>query len=399
MAVDSAGAVAIRGRPRHARDMEQPFLGLGVLALAGLVLGCTSRAASRPETSSPTPSTPAAERRLPSTAIRFWTSEEGLQAYDFEGQPVARQGSVGKEVRRLPDGRFVAFSDAHGTTPSVAMLTASGEEELRIPLPNGFDPESCQAGLTAVDDAQDEPHLPLTLQTPQAFGVDLERGYACLELLDRNENMASRGLSIAVNLQSGAVEAFVSLDIDGRCKPEGPRSAAPCASFSMGEPWVEGSASPPEPETWPFDVDETRSWIVKDGEPYRSLCRDGGTLDGDSPCAEVESRSPTGRFIQLRGDGESSDYIYSEVVLFDRRTGELWQIHEASPKSPAFVVVEPDHLFTRERFGSILTVIGESDYGWLPLDRFWVDGTLLIPERRVVVRVGGRRVRFVTSTD
>ena len=46
-----------------------------------------------------------------------------------------------------------------------------------------------------------------------------------------------------------------------------------------------------------------------------------------------------------------------------------------------------------EADGTAMSVVGESDIGWLPNDRLWVDGRLLIPETRTVVSIGGTRVR------
>lgn len=359
-----------------------------------------SAAACSPRGEAPAPPTHVAldpKTSAPSSPVpprtRFWTAERGLRAHDLDGRLLETRGSEGDDARRLSNGTIVLLSSRDDGSQELVRMDASGEVRLRVALPYALDPTTCEpVGATRRDDLE-----PMSPQSGYDFSVDETQRYACIELLDRNENMASYGLSVVVDLERGNVDSRVTLDIEGQCAAE-LRNGGPCEHRSVGAPWVEHVPAADKDGTWVFDVDEKHGWITRAGALHASLCADGATRNDDEPCAEVESRSPSGRWILLSAKVDDSDYIYREAVLFDRERGELWQVFEEPEGTRVYRSIEPMSLFEAAKTqANPLRLFGESDFAWLPMDRLWVDGGLLIPERLESVRIGGRLARTLDS--
>lgn len=376
------------------------------LGIVGLALAC-----ARPPAPALDPSPPKSSEDQPAVVVeddgargsntpRFWISGAGLRAYDFDGAQLATLSEFGDYARRLPDGRVVLVGggEAGGESAELLVLDDQGAVALRQALPNGLDLDDC-----SVDDYGEADHpeaWPLHLQEAAGFRVDAKTGRACLMLQDRNINMADFVVSVSIELEGGGIASEVELDATESCASFDTEPESICPDAERGVPWVEFADAPenePSEDSWAFHYDDERKRLIGAEGEGPLLCEAGAKPDSDdwAACSMSESRSPSGRWELLIGRWESGDYIYRELALLDRETGALFQFHEQG-EGTKMVEVEAPAIFAVEGPG-VLAVVGESDYGWLPEDRLWVDGRLIIPARREIVEIGGRRARALTA--
>src|SRR5690606_22764599 len=123
----------------------------------------------------------------------------------------AEIGEIGDHARRLPDGRVVVLEQT-GENLAVVVLDQSGKVSLRAPIPNSFDPETCVVAQPGAE--LDEHGWGLNVQEANAFAVDVEHDQACLQLQDRNDNMAELGLFVAVGLGGGEIQTAITFTIE-----------------------------------------------------------------------------------------------------------------------------------------------------------------------------------------
>jgi hypothetical protein len=373
-----------------------------IVVLGGLVGGCTGSAtatgSTRVEASgSPAGSNAVVEPDAPSpapSATHFWVVDDTLVAYDLDGTRVASLGDEPLDrAHRLADGRVVGLIEGDQHALVLVILDAGGARTQRIEVANFFDPEQCNVG-TAPSDPSSYTE-PLRIQDPRDFGVNA--GAACLTLQDRNVNMASYELSVTVDLATGGLLSRVALDLDGECEGKQLRRGiveGSCEARADSQPWVVTvTDEPPAREDWPARFDEATRSLVRAGQEPVRLCIPGHVSadpDGDwGACAELESSSTSGRWSLLSGNRDEGDYIYRDLLLLDHSDGTLLQIGE--PRK--FVEVTPAQVFADEPEQGRLWLVAESEVAWLPGDRLWVDGLLLIPERREIVELGGTLAR------
>ncbi|PRP91163.1 hypothetical protein ENSA5_57800 [Enhygromyxa salina] len=333
-------------------------------------------------------------------APRFWVARDGLRAYDLDGVQVASLGEFGDRAIRLGDGRIVAI-DEQLEHPSLAVLSPDGQRGPSIPLPAAIDHAACTARALAPGELEraeasgNREELPLTLAIQSSRGFAIARGQklACINFIDRNENMASYEVSATVEFDTGALASFITLDLDERCpEREFPRA---CEHLEAVEVWVEGP-SEPTPGEWTLSYDEDSGWLVgQGGEQLADLCpeglRDEPGFDPGWGCATLEEVSSSGRWLLLGGSMSEGDYIHQDLVLLDRSSQEFWRVVDDESVGEAYrwERITAAELFDEPSSGYTLSVVGESEVGALPRDRFWIDGRLLIPERQTVVSIGG----------
>jgi hypothetical protein len=368
---------------------------LTVLASLG---GCTDPPPhqSDPPRPQPDPNPAVLAPPLAPTSDRFWVGEDGLKAYDLDGKQVATLGDVGDRALRLPDGRIVALQESPFELQPLQLfvLAPDGRVTLRATVPNVFQRESC-AVTPPPADVEDERLVGLSVQSDQDFSADPISNHACLAVQDRNDNMANHRVLVAVDLATGTSQSVVEVDLAGHCRDFGEIAKATCAHSSDGEPWIElaSTSTSVEEVDWPYSFDEDTRWISNKGQRRSLLCSPGAEPDNWMACSNIESSSPSGRYLLLSGRWTEGDYIHRDVVLLDRSTGELLQV-ETPRKAPAtFVKVRPEQIFAADPTFPSLDMVGESDVGWMPKDRLWIDGSLLIPERLEIVEIGGHRAR------
>ncbi|NVB40231.1 hypothetical protein G6O69_20480 [Pseudenhygromyxa sp. WMMC2535] len=331
----------------------------------------------------------------PPEPLRFWVANEGLRAYDLDGKRVASVSKWGEHARRLADGRVVVFGPKKAGNQLV-VLSAQGKVQRRVALPVGFD-ASCAAISTMPtgDDVEDGEVVedwvePVSVQERGGFALDATGTYACLELLDRNINMADVGLKVAVELGSGGVQTRIELDMEETCEGKGDALPGACEKVELGAPWIEGTPAPAPAssgaQTWDFALDDDDHWLLEGGERVRRLCD-----EEDSSCAVLESASPSGRWLLLTGRESEGDYIHLDLLLLDLSSGQLWELREGKRGRKRFVKVSVAEALG-ESAEIVVSMVGESDVAWLPRDRLWIDGLLVIPDEKKVVWIGGSRV-------
>ena len=327
---------------------------------------------------------------------RFWVADDGLVAYDLDGNRLTQLGPAGLDrARRLADGGVVGLAEPEAGPLTLFVLDPAGAVVRELALPDSFAPESCE--ISPTQPGGDRVGELLYVQAPRDFQT--RDGAACVSLLDRNENMASYGLDLTVDLASGGVLARVGLDAEESCTDRELLTgtvAARCEPGAANLPWVESAAAETSRDDFPARFDEPSRTVTIDAVVAR-LCPPGHTSESPDDdwgiCSEFDSRSPTGRWELLTGLWSEGDSIYRDVLLFDRSDGSLWQI-DTSDDAPRFVPVAPADIFTEASEYGRLALVGESDYAWLPGDRLWIDGWLLILDQRRVVTLGGVLARI-----
>ncbi len=369
-----------------------------VLVVVGLVGGCTRTESGPAQTGVESPKSAAAK---PSAAgrpdsphsPRFWVANSGLAAHDLDGKRVQQLGTASiDEARRLADGRIVGLREMDEAL-TLVVLAADGSVQREVALPNALDPDACT--IAAPGDGSKAGEL---LHTQSTYDFQVSASAACLSVLDRNENMADYAVSLVVDIETGGVAGVLGLSLNDDCqsaKYSAGEVHGSCDNSSTGHPWIDPMPSPPPNSTaWPHDFDELAVAVTGPGEAATVLCEPGAEPELGLSCADIIERSPSGRWVLLSGRQFEGDYIHRELLLLDRANGQLLQIELRDNQPARLITVTAAELFAEDRGDkNFLDVVGESDFGWLPKDRLWLDGMLLIPERREIVQIGGTRVR------
>lgn len=354
--------------------------------------------------------------------VRFWVADAGMRAFDLDGKELEVIGRAKGPIRRLADGRFV-FYERNESVLRVGLMDASGKVLRRAMVPKGFEPDTCaliqvdksgkeigkdtgkdgtgtgagEGQESGEEEAGEEEHWerdPLEPQSHQDFRIDARGGQVCLRIQDRNDNMSDVAMLVAMSLDSLKVGTRITLDVNQHCNDKGDLAADLCKDDEWGEPWIEGTPAPTVAATWPFDYREDKHTLMKGSKAVGRLCAEGADDDENAwgRCAEIESRSPSDRWILLSGVISEGDYIHRDLLLLDRSDGKLWQVVDPYDGKPSFAETSAAAHFASDG-GEVLNVVGESEIEWLPQDRLWIDGRLLIPESRTIHSIGGSLVR------
>jgi len=314
------------------------------------VAACGSHAptATPPTTTMATPR--AGELRgAPLVAAR----EDGLYELTADGRDVRRLSATPAQHPRwhVPGRRLVFLTRDAGELRALELDTA--KERVIARVRSRLD---CPSGFVSPDGP--DPTVELRLHEDADFVVDARR--ACLRLMDRNSNMASYLVDIRIDLATGRTVDYLSIAPES-CKL--PRREAPAH--------CEGAAL----------VTVARDLEPRDLEP------------AGPPGFTAFARSPSGRWVVLRGNPMEGDYIHSQVVLYEPATRRSFpvvgELAEKGGGWPAPLTAEQLALDAAQLGQIVGDVVGETSIYWLEGrdDRLVIDETLVIPGVRIV-RVG-----------
>ena len=292
-------------------------------------------------------------------------------------------------------------------------LLAPGQDTApTVVVPSALDHKTCKAVAPREGGADADEQFALGVQDTADVALG-EAGVLCLSLMDRNANMADfmvRELLVGVGptltgrdrlaglvASTGAFDSSVEIDVDDKCKPS-PLPA--CKGAKAGAPWIEHE--PPAPKSsdaWPHAYDPKTAKLSKGAELLGRLCPKGALDDPDFEieygCAELESSSPSGRYQVLAGLRESGDYIYRNLLVLDRKEGVILSPPGEDPGPDGKRVmteVAPAAVMDEDKAPGVMAT-GETEVVWLPGERLWIGGTLLIPEQRRAQYIGGTLAR------
>jgi hypothetical protein len=212
------------------------------------------------------------------------------------------------------------------------------------------------------------PAMDLDLQDPRGFQISDDGRRACLDLLDRNTNMASVNLELEADLQSGKVKRVLRMG-EPECMPPAD------ARVKKGAPaWLGcGKREPPTPRPtarFPFMFEHAPPF-EDEQEPHDAREAAQGARPIKLQGYGIENRSPSGRWLVLSGDEEDGDYLYRRLVLGDRSNGALYAVPEEIESAgmrpwPSALATPVDATQAIKRpIESAGLVEGEADLRWL----------------------------------
>ncbi|MFV8750564.1 hypothetical protein ACNOYE_08420 [Nannocystaceae bacterium ST9] len=296
--------------------------------------------------------------------------DEGLHEYDLEGKRLATLVKGAAWMPRvLVDGRVVFLREGELWTH-----TPGGETKRVAELPRRWKAEACKAETGKLRDED----VQLDVQAPGDFRLDASKQEACLRLQDRNDNMVSFGVAVWVELATGKLRQTPMVDLEGECVPE-EQEAGYCYDLPLERPDPPASTA-----SFPFAYDP-ESGKLSGSASASTICR---APAGPAECAGVERRSFGGRFELLSGEMDGGDYIYRELVVLDRQDGTLWAL-PADSNATSLLAIQPSDVFAGGLHEAWSSQPGEADVRWLPEDRLWIEGKLIDPAKRTIVKLGG----------
>jgi hypothetical protein len=323
--------------------MRRAWVVAGLCALAGA--GCR-RHASEPLRRLPPPTeTSAAEPPLPAgVAGLVVAGRTGVRVLGPDGHLQRRLSSTpASDPRWLPGRQALVFlGDANGATRDVRRVSLAGGDETVLARLAPLSP--CKAG--------GRDHR-LGTQGPDDFVVDAKRNVACLQLLDRNQNMADVDVSLQIDLGTGALRRHVVLAPD--CEL--------AAGLTAGDAFTCDDGVAPPVDEFP-GLQRPDEW-------------------------DIRAVSPSRRWVVLQGNEVDTDYVHFDALLLDAQSHLLYPI-KPGPWPPALDRARLAHLDELHR--RTAGIVGESDVRWLPGDLLIVDTLLVLPGLRVI-DLGGEVIR------
>lgn len=305
-------------------------------------------------------------------------SERGLEAWkpDGSGSRLISAGQAQSPRWADESSVIVIVSRDSGYSRNLAR----GATLERVSLLDGkrthvatLPPFACKHSASPNPD-EEPPKVDLAIQDPNDFIVMARGRRACMNLMDRNENMASIAVDVALDLVSGKVRRALSMGQDA-CTP--PASVKVAAADTPPKCVADRSPAPDASRRAAYPFDFTSAGILKQkGAPGARVLKIRGWIE------EFGGLSPSGRWTVLRGDQEDGDYIHASVVLLDRQSGEVFPIREGRSWP------EPLHPSGKQKLPEITTpidhtfpVVGETDIRWLGTS---AESELLVVEDLVV---------------
>jgi hypothetical protein len=248
---------------------------------------------------------------------------------------------------------------------------------VRLPVEGQPASPAAVASTESAASAHIEP-VGLDVQTTSEFKVDHVKQVACLDLMDRNTNMATLGMRVRVDLASGKVLRWMTLgaedcqlpaDVLAGVPPDDdvcntlmqyvpPTSAIPSREdepLASTPADASSAVAAPAAVQLPFGFEDERVTQLKaGGKPIAKLSLEG---------YEVELASPSGRWLLLGGDPEEGDYMYRRLLLLDRQTGELFAVQHEAGAFPKPLKAQGKRVRTPVRDASLLQF--EADVRWV----------------------------------
>jgi hypothetical protein len=219
----------------------------------------------------------------------------------------------------------------------------------------------------------------LDVQDDEGVIVDASGDRVCVDLLDRNVNMASCWLWLGIDLGSSAVERASVAWNDVTSGPASAPVREPnrCKAAGAAAALAPASTRPYRIETGGVDKAAT---LTKRGQKIAPL--------GDYAAAATSS---SGRYVALRGHRDEGDAVHFLVVLADLDTGEITPLGKRA--WPA--AIDPKLLVgPRDRLTALAEdTVAETPLRWVSADALLVGQVLYFPAARRAVAVDGSLVR------
>jgi hypothetical protein len=300
---------------------------------------------------------------VPAQADLIVGSSRGLEAWrpDGSGKRLISAGAA-RSPRWLDAANVVVIVARDGSEPPD--LTAGAALE-RISLSDGkrqqlalLPPFACkQTTRRPADDRP--PPLRLAIQEADDFIIFKGGRRACMSLMDRNINMASVSVDVAIDLTSGKVRRWLTMGSEDCAPPAGVKVAAPDSA-----PKCIADLSPPPSrgrrEAYEFEF-ASGGVLKRRGKAGARVLK----IRGYSP-EETVGLSPSGRWSVLRGEQEDGDYIHAQLVLLDREAGEIFPIREGAVWPAALRAGGKGSLpQIKTPIEHTIQVVGETDVRWL----------------------------------
>jgi hypothetical protein len=303
-------------------------------------------------------------------------STRGLEAWDLNGTRTVMSAGFARHPRWIPDRSAVLAITGRSLVDGKAKVE-------RIQLATGKRRRVATLPSFSCGEAAGEEILKPSLQSASDFRVDRGGKFACLTLMDRNLNMASLVLDVRVDLSSGRTERELLGPVDGCTPPSDVVADDKGESRVDCEPVTVREAAPPA-SAQPFGY-EAGGRIIDGRTPSALRVR---ALRDFSPGPV----SPSGRWVLLESEPEEGDYIYRDLLLFDRAQGAVFAVPTgASNRWPEALPVRK-----LSRSPRTARVVGEDDVRWLDLepqaDVLVVGDLIILPGERSF-RVRGDVVR------
>lgn len=303
------------------------------------IASCGHRQAAK-ESSKPQVAAPLAGQR----PTFFVGSKDGIVEMTYDGAVVR---SVTKTVGGMPrfahGGKDLAFLVGHEKELELRIVTIDTGAERSLAR-FGTDPDSYCPGIGGPNE--------LTPQSDHDFVID-DNGNACVELMDRNLNMADIGVFFRIDLVTGKILE---------------RQAKPCNVDWGNVPdcFLYRPPKPPLRTDFPFKLEKNE--LRREGVTVTTLAADDEFTQ--------DATSPSGRYVVLSGNLEEGDSIYRQAVILDREEGRLYLITKAG--SLRLLSNESLLHFRREDLARLdaRDVVGESTIRWLDGDRLIVENLL-----------------------
>jgi hypothetical protein len=281
--------------------------------------------------------------------------EEGVQEIGVDGTMRRSLTSHpdASRPRLTPDGKSVIFlSKGHIWEVPRAGGEPRDVAEIKLPTKEDCTFEEPEEGAT--DYVQDD----------YSFWLSPDGKRACVQLQDRNINMASLIYLSAVDLATGKTESVYTLgeecgevDFDEAMKqlacpfPTGDKAKPPASAYRLDEGKLIGP-----------------NGVVK--------------MELGEDIISGEEISPSGRWQVVGMHQEEGDYIYRMLVILDRKEGTFHPVKESRtwPKALTDEDLEDDQVL-----GELtMTGTGEQNVKWYPGDRLVLGSYLVVPGERIV---------------
>lgn len=278
--------------------------------------------------------------------------EQGVREVGLDGKTlrvISREKA--SNPRRMPDGKSLLYL-VPGKPELRRMDLQTGASSKVAALPRSF--RVCKQ--PEQDEEQVLKFADLDVQSAGDFVVDKSGMAACLELMDRNLNMADVIINVRVPLQGGAKVQWATSMPDG----------CPGPKLTSCEPVRSPLAVPPAGS---YDVED--GWLVSG---KRRVARLG------KGAFHNELVSPGGLWAIISGIVDEGDYIYRALFLLNRRDGTIRTIGKRS------VVLARKQLRTMDAESEV--AVGETTIRWITDDVLLIDSKLVFPGKGLI-ELGG----------
>jgi hypothetical protein len=317
-----------------------------------------------PETRAPAkPVEAAPSSGPPTTQARFVVAgKDGVFVLDAAGG--RRRVGKAKDAaapRFVPGRRAIVF--LHANTEFVELDLETGVERV------------VAGPWRVVLECPRAPSVSLELQADDDVKLDVDGRHACVALWDRNLNMASFGVSIRADLVAHTFEARAELGC----------TDAETDVRTVCNEGVEPRAVPAE---HPYALDEKASVLRSPSGAVWVRFADWA----------VHAKSPSGRWLVMRGNVEEGDYIHFNLFVVDLLTGAVWPVPERVPgtKTAWPAELNGDELAdpSRKRLGARAgDYVGESTVRFVEPDVLVVGELLLLLTDQRVIELDGDLAR------